>query len=184
MKSLTNIAESILSKDAGIDQAYPEILATLKPLYDTWRNKADHKSKYGAITSLYKVAKPTAVQVAKKMIKSLQDAGTFDYKDFSQYLERSKARQPKSGWDIMTAGNGVVLFSGYKGVPDEISVYYMHNGSQHLYRAKFTDDGIVASCTNHRSAKPVLADANAIHAFEIPGDIAEKIITSSELIKK
>lgn len=189
MKSLASIvAESVLSDDAGMDANYTEILAATKTLYNVWVNKNDLTNKWGRTYSKYKVAKPTAIQVAKKMIKELQDAGAYDYKDFKQFLTRQKETKMTNpnGYNLVMSGSGIVLFNGTgkaeRGI-DEIAVYYMYNGKPHTYSAKFTDNGVEVICIKSYQGKPVIADARAGWVFEIPREIAEKIFDSNEISK-
>ena len=178
MKSLVSIVESVLDKSAGLDEKYIEILETLNPLYKTWINKCN-KEVYGRKYSLYEVAKPTAIQVAKKMVKNLQGAGTYDYKDYKQFSERNKVEINPNGYNLLASGKGIVLFEGKNANQlDAIVVYGMHDGKQHMYSAEFKDEGVRVVCVNQYTAKPNVADARAQFAFEIPGDIAEKIITA------
>lgn len=189
MKSLACIvAESILSDDAGMDSNYVEILAAVKPLYDTWVNKNDLTNKWGRTYSSYKVTRHTAIQVARKMIKELQDAGAYDYKDFKQFTARQKDTKMTNpnGYNLVMSGSGIVLFNGTgkaeRGI-DEIAVYYMYNGKPHTYSAKFTDNGVEVICIKSYQGKPIIADARAGWVFEIPGEIAEKIFDSNEISK-
>ena len=176
MKSLVSIIETVLNKDAGTDEQYTLIDAALKPLYTTWINDAKSEDQFGHKCGIRPVAKPTAIQVVKKMISNLEKAGSYDYKNHYEY-------KLGNGFKILQNGNGVLIVNGYRGAIESVGVYYMLNGVQHLYVAKFTDDGVVITMHNQRSSKPAIADAGALNGFEIPGEIAEKIIKASKYSK-
>lgn len=182
MKHLASIIESALDPEANLDTTV-RTEAALEPLYKTWVNKNDLKNEWGRTYSSYKVAKPTAIQVTKKMIKALQDAGTYDYKDFKQFLARQKAKDMTNpnGYNIVSSGNGIVLFNGRNERElDEIVVYYVYNGKQHMYLAKFEDSGVDVSVIKSYQNKIVIADSRAQFGFEIPANVAEKIFKASE----
>lgn len=110
------------------------------------------------------------------MIGQLEKAGAYDYKNHYEY-------KLGNGFKILQNGNGVLIVDGRRGAIEGIEVYYMLNGEQHLYLAKFTDDGVVITMYNQYSSKPTVADAGSLNGFEIPGEIAEKIIKASKYSK-
>ena len=176
MKSLVSIIETVLNKDAGTDEQYTLIDAALKPLYTTWINDAKSEDQFDRKCGIRPVAKPTAIQVVKKMISNLEKAGAYDYKNHYEY-------KLGNGFKILQNGNGVLIVNGYRGAIESVEVYYMLNGVQHLYVARFKLAGVVITMHNQHSSKPAIADAGALNGFEIPGEIAEKIIKASKYSK-
>lgn len=105
---------------------------------------------------------------------TLEKAGVYDYKNNYEY-------KLGNGYKILSNGNGVLIVNGSRGQITGVEVYYMIGGKQHVYIARFEDDGIIVTAHNQYTSKPTVADAGALNGFEIPGEIAEKILKASKL---
>lgn len=182
MKSLASIiAEGVLDKDGGMGNI-PEITGALKIFWDTWVNTNAEKNQFDRGFTKYKVAKPTAIQVAKKLISTCQSLGLYDYKDYKQFRpmqDKGTYGTNPNAVNILAKGDAVLLFHEAKRQIGTVTIVYMYGGKQHVYEAKFNDDGVYVSLTNQRTNRPIAADSGAVNGFAIPGEVAEKIFKAN-----
>jgi len=165
MRSLENIIESVLSKDAGTSND-DVIMGALNPLMDAWVAQDSE--------TLIKIAKPTAIQCIKKIMSGLEAAGLKDIRNYKHFLETHI-----DSFKALTAGDGVIQFYERKNQYTEIRVYHMSKGMQRMYYANAKDEGIMVMARQGRQSKPIVPKGDV--EYVIPGWIAEEIFKKQDV---
>lgn len=175
MKTLYSIIkEGILSDDD--DDLLPvrviDIMLAVKPLLDAWINRNESSDKY-LTCSTYNIPKTDAVRIVRKIVKDLEALGTYNYIDFNQAIKREMY-----GDGLLRAGQGLLFVNKNC---DNVTFQFLVNRKATAIRYHITKDCIQVSREQSKSVQFSVLDSYAKWAFEIPTEVAQKIIDANEI---